>query len=314
MKTLDEYFPKSKNNHLGNKYVVLDDVDKPQTRHYLSLQCLDCGKQFKQRANSIFLGVISCLCSKSPRKSQEEYKDDVETKCKENGISLIRVVYKTPISVSRGIFKCDCCGGEWETSVASILYNSTGCLHCSKKYKPTLDEYVAKIEQALGVDGNLISHPEKITVHSRVDIQCNYCSAIYDKSVSKIIYGNSSCMCRANFGFNINMENFLYVLRIEKEGAVFHKIGITNNITRRVGEIARENNASVSVLCYWTYPALSNIRVHEQILKDMFCDSVRNNPGDIIQSGHTELVNNEAVPVVMAIQSLQRRNRNGLSS
>ena len=313
MYTLDYYFPKSKGKEFGAKYLVLDAVEKPQTRHYLNLKCKDCDYEFSQRANSVFLGVISCKCSKSYRKTKEEFCQQVQTECEQRCIEVISLDYCKPLSDNRGTFKCLSCNGVWTTATSSILLG-TGCVHCVGKYKPTSEEYIKKIKDELSDNFTLIEYPENIALKSRVVVKCNHCEVLIDKSVSRIIHGKSHCYCRAPFGFRNSRINFLYLLSVVVGTTQFHKIGITKDITRRISEISRENSADVNLLSYWQYPPYSSIREDEQTLKDLFCDPSEHNSEGLIVSGHTELIPNNSIPVVWAIQKLQRRNRGGFTS
>jgi ribosomal protein L44E len=314
MHTLDHYFPKSKGKEFGAKYLVLDVVEKPQTRHYLNLKCKDCDYEFSQRANSVFLGVISCKCSKSYRKTKEEFYDQVQTECQQRGIELISLDYFKPLSDSRGTFKCLSCRGIWSTATSSI-FTGTGCVHCVGKYQPTNEEYFDRINNALGNDFELISieYKDRINKNSKIAVKCNSCLGVSKKKVAAVTYHDASCPCCADWGFNPNMENTLYLIKLSNHEKEFYKVGVTCKLSRRMGELSRNNNMTVEVLSHWVYPPFSPILEHESILKAHF--SFGRQAGKPFPDGYTEVVDANSIPVLITIQNLQYRGiRDGLSS
>ncbi len=314
MYTLDYYFPKSKGKEFGVKYLVLDAVEKPQTRHYLNLKCKDCGYEFSQRANSVFLGVISCKCSKSYRKTKEEFYEQVHTACQQRGIDVVSLDYFKPLSDSRGTFKCLSCEGVWTTATSSILLG-TGCVHCVGKYQPTNEEYLDRINESLGADFDLISveYADRINKNSNITVKCNTCLGVSKKKVAAVTYHPASCPSCADWGFNPNMENVLYLIKLSNDHQTYYKIGVTCKLSRRVGELSRNNGMNVDVLSYWTYPPFSSILEHESKLKTYF--SLGRQADKPFPDGYTEVVDGSSIPVLINIQNLQYRGiRDGFSS
>ena len=310
MDTLDHYFPNSKGKEFGKKYIVLSSPEKPQTRHYLSLKCKDCGYEFTQRANSVFMGVISCKCSKSYRKTKEEFREQVYAECQKRGVEVVSLECVRPLSDSRGTFRCLDCEGIWSTSTSSILSNGTGCLHCVGLYKPTNEEYIDKITSRLSNNFELVNvdYTVKINKNSKVHVKCMSCQSVSTKRVAAVLYHTPSCPSCADWGFDPSVKNFMYLIKLSNSESVFYKVGITCDLERRTRELSRNNKMDVEVLYSWEYHPSSLILEHEQKLKQYF--SIGRQQGKPLKDGYTEVVLEESLPVLVAVQKLQYMEAN----
>lgn len=311
---ITEAFPNSKQNGFGANYkVTQENVDGVRTRDKISLICLVCGHEFSQRANSIFLGVVSCKCSKSYRKTKDELKLDFQANAKSLDCELLDIKYLRPLADSIGTIICNLCKTIRDISYSSMASKGTSCVKCSGKYRPTTDEYLHTIRNKLPENTNLISWPDKIVKDSVVEVCCSLCNVKSSKTVAAIIYHNSQCSCTANWGFDNSKESCMYLIRLTKNSTDYYKIGITCNLSRRVREFENKNSCDVAVLSVWKYPANSKITEHEQLLKDYFAHGrSKDKP---FESGYTEVVEFSSLPELIIIQNLQYRAiNNGFSS
>lgn len=305
MQTLDYYFPNSKNKEYGSKYLVLDTVENPQTRHYLKLRCKDCDYEFSQRANSVFLGVVSCKCSKSYRKSVQEYLEEISALGEAKNFSFKFIDVKKPYTKSRVTLNCGVCDNDWVTPVGSLIHNGSGCVYCAGHYQPTNEEYLTKIGECLASEFELLSveHSSRINKTSKVTVKCNTCEKLSVKQVAAIIYHKPSCPCCAPWGFDPSLENIMYLIKLHNSKEIFYKIGVTCHLQRRMKELSRNNDMTVEVLSYWTYKPYSLILEHEQRLKQYF--SIGRQEVKPLKDGYTEIVQEESLPIIIAVQNLQ---------
>lgn len=311
---ITELFPNSKQNGFGGDYkVIQENLEGVRTRDKISLICLVCDHQFKQRANSIFLGVVSCKCSKSYRKTKEELRTDFEENALLLNCELLAVEFVKPLTSSIGTIICKVCETTRDIPYDRMATKGTSCLKCSGKYRPTTDEYLANISNKLPIGSKLAFWPNKITNKSSVEVFCSLCNVTSTKTVAAIIYNKSLCACSANWGFDVSKENYLYLIKLLKESREYYKVGITCNINRRMREFENTNNCTVQVLSVWGYPKNSKILEHEHLLKDYFAyGRSKDRP---FESGYTEAVDFSSLPELIIIQNLQyRAMNNGFST
>lgn len=139
---------------------------------------------------------------------------------------------KTPIEI-----KCNICGNIlYKTPDAHLNKNNTGCIHCSKKYKPKLNEFIAIAQSIHNYKFNYdeFTYINKDTPST---IKCNECGFIFKQSPHNHIYhkkGCKKCAARSKRNRYYNEPTSLYYIEFVYDGIKYYKIGITkNNILKR---------------------------------------------------------------------------------
>lgn len=311
---LKDVFPNSKTKyeHVIAKYYLETVPVGLRMRDSVTMLCIDCKHTFSQNANNIFTkGIISCKCSKSYRKTEEELLTSTINHCHSEGLSFKGIEYIRPLTKSVVSFTCNICQITLNKTYEQMIHNGIGCTVCSKKYRPDTYEYEIKIKQHLG-DGFELTEAltDKVCNNSIISVKCLTCDKITKKSVSAVIYHKPSCQCLAAFGFDTSKVGYLYLISLRDSENIFYKIGITGKLERRFKELSRYNDKKLEVIMTWTYPPNSLILQHEQVLKDYFGLGRLSEEEKPFQDGYTECITEQSLPVVISIQNLQYRSLN----
>ena len=132
------------------------------------------------------------------------------------------------------------------------------------KLIPTAQQFLTK---SLEVHGNKYTYLELPTIWKDViTILCNKCGKTFKQQASNHRYGNGCPQC-ASSGFKSYLPAILYYLRVEYNGMVAYKIGITN---RTVNErYSRNHKGSILILKQWDFSKGADAMVREaEILND----------------------------------------------
>lgn len=310
---LRDAFPKSKTKFMGivNKYTILDVVDGIRMRDFVWMYCKDCDHEFSQRANNIFSqGTVSCKCSKSYRKTKEELLDVAVKYCTTKDLVITGVEYLKPLTESILSLECKVCNFKYDTPYGHLIFNKTGCILCSQKYRPTLEEYDQKIKEAFqgkfklevplsGVPGN----------KTQIDVRCLSCDKVSSKSISAVIYRTPACPFCAVYGYDESTPGFMYLIKLSNNTDEYYKIGVTCSLERRFWELSYYNKMRLEVINTWKYNPNEPILKHESFIKEHF--SLGRTSEKPFEHGYTEVVLKENLPTILAIQSLQYRSLRG---
>lgn len=305
---ITELFPYSKHNGFGSHYkITQENLEGIRTRDKISLVCLVCAHEFKQRANSVFLGVISCKCSKSYRKTEVELTQAVALDCQSKDLKLISITYEKPLTNSIVQYTCNVCDATTSCSYNNMVFNGVGCTTCTRKYRATREEYVDKLKDIFQESFELVDDlPSKVTSKTSITVKCISCGRCTEKSMAAVLYNKASCQCLATYGYDNSKPGFMYLISLKNDSKVYYKVGVTCDTTRRFRELSYNNNLKVEVLSMWEYPANGPILDHELFLKNHF--AMGRSTDKPFEYGYTESVSVESLPMIMTLQNLQYRN------
>lgn len=310
---LRDVFPKSKTKFIDivDKYTILEDVQGIRMRDFVWMSCKDCGHEFSQRANNIFSqGIISCKCSKSYRKTKEELLDVAVKYCTSKDLVVSGIEYLQPLTESILSLECKICEFKYDTPYGHLIFNKTGCVLCSQKYQPTLEEYDHKIKEAFQgkfkLEIPLIGSPTKNT---QIEVRCLSCNKTSNKLIAAVIYHKPSCPFCAVYGYDESTSGFMYLIKLYNDSDEYYKIGVTCNLERRFRELSSPNGLNIEVINTWKYNSNEPILKHESFIKEHF--SLGRTNEKPFEYGYTEVVPKECLPVILAIQNLQYRNMSG---
>ena len=145
-------------------------------------------------------------------------------------------------SYSKAIMRCEEEGHEWVSPIHSMINGGTRCPHCSIHRRA---EAKRRPEKSVTADLNSLKgmsfvrfEGEYTNCYSKVVMRCKKCGHEGRSTVDSLLYGRRGCRKCATYGYNQTKPGTLYVLR-SSDGAVA-KIGISNNVSRRHGELKRK--------------------------------------------------------------------------
>lgn len=312
---LQEIFPKSKTNfpEIVRKYSVVEFNPGLRMRDRVPMRCSDCDHVFIQRANNIFSqGIISCKCGKFYRKTEEELLSSSKVVCTELGLEFKGITYAAPLTKSEIQFRCNVCDKDSTARYELLAHLGIGCTYCTKKYRPSREEYQSKLNYLFDGAFTLSKElPQKVTSKTVIDIQCLGCNNISSKSIAAVIYNKVSCTCITTYGYDNSKPGYMYLISLCRGDGqeTFYKVGITCDTSRRFRELSNTNNLEVTPICIWDYPANGPILEHELLLKNNF--SLGRSSEKPFEYGYTESVLKESLPMIMTIQTLQYRGAFG---
>ena len=126
------------------------------------------------------------------------------------------------------------------------LSNAGGCPECAGNIKLTRETFQSKIDQVYGKGVLDSSNFVYINYKTYGDMLCKVCAHTFTCSPQNLLSNKVGCPnCHA---LDIK-DKVLYILRFKELPENIVKIGITNNINRRMLELRRESNLTPQ-LCY----------------------------------------------------------------
>jgi hypothetical protein len=127
----------------------------------------------------------------------------------------------------KGIIICPIHGEFLQTPKAHT--HGDGCPDCAHPNKLLSREKVIEdIEKVHGVDTFDLTEFEYTGSKDKSKITCLSCNNVFFQHKRNLVQRKYGCPCCAKSGFNPNLPGILYYLKIEKNGQVGFKIGITN--------------------------------------------------------------------------------------
>lgn len=131
---------------------------------------------------------------------------------------------------------CQKCGNTFDDTVKAIVGRKNGCVKCSPVYIKTPNERVAEIEAAGNIFIKWDAREGNVSSKARAVVMCQK-GHVRTATVDRLVHGKTGCPSCIKFGYNPDRPGVLYAL-LSDDGA-FVKIGITNNLNRRLKELRR---------------------------------------------------------------------------
>lgn len=180
---------------------------------------------------------------------------------------------------------------EFEATPSNILNsNSIGCKLCSA-HKMSIER--TKDEQLFIDQFNKIHHDYRVVgkyrgCFSRVDILCKE-GHIFPARPKDLLSGTGCPTCKIS-GYKDNLPGTLYYIRVEHNGEIFYKIGITNlSLNKR---FTLSERSKIKVLMQQTYENGLFARLAEKQILHSFREFLVENI-KIFKKGNTEIFNKD---------------------
>lgn len=181
-------------------------------------------------------------CSKCRLESRTHNGDDVLCKIKSilpDGQRILGFVNGYKNNMSKVTFKCEI-HGEWSCSVLHLLHSGSGCKKCGHettgmKRRLGLRETVSRLSECdkyafTGFMGEYKNGKSKIKM--KCDLHGEWVT-----DVVTVLSNKHGCPSCAKNGYDPKIKGHLYLLR--SSCGNYFKVGITNNIRRRLIELKR---------------------------------------------------------------------------
>lgn len=199
----------------------------------VKLRC-PCGNTWSMSMNSVKKGQGCPICSRSRTKEALSHtKENIVEWLKVNK-PTIQLVGDYKNSHTKTTFGCQC-GNEWDATPSSVKFRS-GCPKCSreafgKKRRCSAED----IRQWLVDDGRGIKLlTEYVNDISMSTFKCpNPDHSPWTTTMNSVKRG-SGCPSCAQHGFNVKKPAWRYILFFENAARPFIKVGITNDLKRRL--------------------------------------------------------------------------------
>lgn len=188
----------------------------------------------------------------------------------------------TETRVRFGVYECPTCLKPFR--VVSRSVNSGAINHCSSC--TTIVKTQSFIAKAVAVHGNTYKYILVVYTSTKdyIDIICPIHGVFQQRPKDHLV--GKGCPHCAKTGFDKNKSAILYYLRVDTNGIVTYKIGITNRTIQARFNI--DDLKSIQVLKTWEYPlGIDAYNKEQEILKYYY--DYRYVGAPLLNSGNTEL-------------------------
>jgi len=178
-------------------------------------QCLKCGDIF----NGYYFNIIrgnnnTCKCNIRSFKSFKFYKNKLIKMGLSNSYKMLKKTFIN--SKTKMTFIHLECGNRFYKSPTDFFSNNQKCPECSQKNKGSYSYIDAEL--ILSNRGFKLLSPVYKNSHDPLEIQCNECLRVYNKTLNNIKNNNSTCICKleriSSIG-ELKIENFLLKNKIK---------------------------------------------------------------------------------------------------
>lgn len=180
-------------------------------------------------------------------------KSEIEPKLESRGIEMVGEYLG---SFFKTEFKCSS-GHIWAAQARKVI-GGTGCPHCHFNLKRSGKEQVNEKLKPRGIQ--MIG--DYLTAKIKTEFSCNH-NHTWQSIPDNVIRGSGCPEC-ATSGFDPTKSSDLYILRFEN----FLKIGITNNLNRRLEE--HKKNGKYSLIVAKSFDIGYDARTLEDGIKNRF--------------------------------------------
>lgn len=246
-KTLDKYFPNSKNSVRGVKYLV---VDTGSVSYYkrAKMKCVDCGIIINSQPSNILFGQIPCKCGTNYYRTPERRLERLLEVILDRNYSISNMgnIPTLRSAESKVCIVCKDCNFQWSPVLNSIICNTTGCQRCSKVERYSESYYVDKINNLPNI--SFISKiGSKIGRQERVLVNCSNCLENFEALVGNLFQGRGCRNC-AKHGFSSDQTGYFYILSVKSasQQVLGYKFGITNYPNERLKRIQSKSSYQIT--------------------------------------------------------------------
>jgi len=241
-----------------NNLVVLEETYikyKTKTEKALKVQCTKCMQDSELYGDATYIvsagnfkkGQKPCGCSKSPKRTKEQWEIILKRKAKSNNHEFLGFVDED-INFGQNTklnMHCNTCQNDWNTASLENYIQDRGCPKCANKKRgqdrsTSTQEWISRFMKTGQFDGYLF---ERQTQTSRLwNVVCPKCGTgkVFTSDRSNLVAGKIPCDCKLGGGFNKSQNSYFYLLKINVAGNLYCGYGITNYPDRRLADHQRE--------------------------------------------------------------------------
>lgn len=295
--TTEEWVQKAELKHSKGQYTY-SLADYTGADEKVEIVCNSCDNIFQQRAAGHLAGKGCPICKGGVKGNTTNF---IRKSKKVHGdvYTYDRVEYKN--DKSKVLIGCQS-HGYWKQSPGNHL-TGYGCPKCGvakniEAQTLTFLQFKQKVKDKYGTVVYDYTDSVFNGVKASVRVNCTYCHKKIIFGVAESAYAKrkiTSCDCQAEWaygGYKPYLPGTLYYLRVEKDGVVAYKIGITNKkVTERY---TKEELKNVTVIKTWDFPNGLEARQEEtRILRDFKVYLLKG--VCLLHSGNTELFDRDVL-------------------
>ncbi len=221
-------------NELNLKFIGFTGDYKNQKSRII-LNCAAHGDFYCSITNFINKGSGCWSCGGTKPISKDDAMLVINEKCKEKGVNFVCVIgNETPATKMKLKLNCST-HGDYFTTYINHVYDSCSCPKCSGNgfdLTESIMERLKEIEKEKNIKiSNKIS--SRIKIKDRITMICGI-HGEWECCLNNVLSGSGCPLCSKS-GFKPNKSGFAYLLVSSCNN--FAKIGITNEIKRRIREL-----------------------------------------------------------------------------
>ncbi|AGH32216.1 endonuclease [Vibrio phage 11895-B1] len=202
---------------------------------YLEVECNVCGDIFERRYRDLVRGVKGCSCRNKARKGIEAKQELVKEYCDKNNFTFLSWDTTKGIKVK---IRCDKHDYTTTTLYGGISVGKVCCPECVKETKViynkhTKESFIERAELVHGKGKFDYSEVEYTCTDTKVKIKCNSCGKVNLQKPAGHLSGRGCKICSKS-GYKPEDPCWVYLMRLEGLCEEYYKIGITNDLKRRL--------------------------------------------------------------------------------
>lgn len=212
------------------------------------VECALCHTNYTRSYRDLIGGVRGCACSPLKRKKLEDKILVVEDYCKKHNFIFKGWDLNSTIRVN---LYCPKHNKTMNSSYFDIELGKLVCPLCfSEDYESPLKKTrEAFIKEAKVIHGDKFNYDlvEYVNTNKKVIIKCNNCGALNYQTPAGHLSGRGCNTCKKT-GFKPNKPCYLYILHLFGLCEEYYKVGITNNLRKRVNNLSRGSWFDITVI------------------------------------------------------------------
>lgn len=274
-----------KDNQLG----IVGWYGKSNANNVYILKCSICSQDselygegyFRGTRTHLISGRLPCGCSKSPKRSKEQFATLCSRKASELGITFLGFVGEWLGNHTKIKMSCEK-HGVWETGVAgSLIHKGAGCPGCKADITSAVKRKSDEVMIQSFFNSEAFCFGTKFWRSERVDsngtqqywfMSCPACGTIGEAQSSALQNGTLPCLCSSN------RQRECYI-NLVKDGdtIIALKFGIANKSEQRVKQQNRRSVYDIELFGVWKFSdKQSCLRAERECLQELQTGIVSN--------------------------------------
>lgn len=220
-----------------------------------------------------------------------------------------------PVCSNDEFVQAGLCSGVFYGRQYNLKHGNLPC-RCSGKFKWTTAQRELQIKKIMTEEDSplvFVGWKDSAgykTYKSRINLECKI-HGVFDVAIDNFLQGYTRCPCCSGRGFNRNIESYFYIVKWELDSLVFYKLGITNDVSKRIKTQNQRNKKLRNTVC----KVLKFPNGITPLKLESFCKSklnLRYVSQDVMPDGHTETFEPHMLQTVLELveQFLADSNEN----